>query len=53
VGEDQSNLVEDIPKKLLSDMNSKQINFTCSLQVQNANSYLITANIKNTAKSTI
>lgn len=48
VGEDQSNLVEEIPQKT-----PRQINFTCSLQVQNANARLIAANIKNAAKSTI
>lgn len=53
VGEDRSNLVEEILQNLFSDMNPRQINFTCSLQVQNANSCLIAANIKNAAKSII
>lgn len=57
VEEGESNLVEEIsplppPKKILSDGNPRQINFTCFLQVQNANTFLITAGIKNVAKST-
>lgn len=41
LGEDQSNLVEETPQNLLPDMSLSQINFTCSLQVQNSNSHLI------------
>lgn len=53
MGNDQSNLVEEIPPKFLSDVNPREMNLTHFLQKQNTNSCLITTGITNVAKVTV
>lgn len=53
MGNDQSNLLEEIPPKFFSDMNPREMNLTRFLQKQNANSCLIITGITNVAKVTV